>query len=218
MLMNISWESKRGSSRKNNNDYISIGVNDGHFTAVIVDASDKGKAPRSLAEYWAKTLLTRYIRHEHESVVMLMKEIHRTMIPDYLTESASYTLIDIDIKNRQGNVVYVGDCRLGIKNQCSTKWVNEPHVIVNTLPGLDDSYAGLLTRVLKARRFTLPDQVNFTWKKGDILLLCTDGYWRPQSEKRGLNYDDLSVLKVRFDDSGFTISINSDCNNFFIAD
>ncbi|WP_100699827.1 SpoIIE family protein phosphatase [Pantoea rodasii] len=215
--MDISWKSQKGSSRKNNNDYVAIGVNDGHFIAVIVDASDKGKTPCHLAEYWAKTLLTNYIRHEHESVVMLLKEIHKTLIPVYLTESASYTLIDVDLKNRSGNVVYVGDCRLGVSNNCNTHWVNAPHTIINTFPDLNDSYANLLTRVLKARRFTPPEQVNFAWKDGEMLLLCTDGYWRPQSDNRGLNHDDVSVLKVRLNDSGFTLTVDSDCNNIFVA-
>ncbi|MDE8558456.1 hypothetical protein [Pantoea vagans] len=214
--MNISWESKRGSSHSNN-DYVAIGVSGGNFTAVIVDASDKGKAPRDMAEYWAKTLLVRYLRQEHKSVVMLMKEAHKTLTPDYLTESASYTLIDVDIKNRIGNIVYVGDCRLGVNNQCHTNWINEPHIMVNTFPGLDNSYASILTRVLKARRFTQPDQVKFTWKDGDMLLLCTDGYWRPQSDDRGLNFDDVSVLKVRVEGSGFKVTIDSDCDNFFMT-
>lgn len=108
--MDISWESQKGSSRKNNNDYVAIRANNDYFSAVIVDASEKGKAPSRLAEYWARTLLTSYIKQEHESVVSLLKDIHRTLIPDYLTESASYTLIDIDLKDRSGEVVYVGDC------------------------------------------------------------------------------------------------------------
>lgn len=215
--MDISWKSQKGVSRKNNNDYVAIGVNEGHFTAVIVDASDKGKDPRRLAEYWAKTLLTSYIKHEYDSVVMLLKAIHKTLIPDYLTESASYTLIDIDLKDRSGNVIFVGDCRLGISNQCDTHWLNEPHIIVNTFPGLDKSYATFLTRVLKARRFTQPDQLNFTWKDGETLLLCTDGYWRPQSDNRGLNCDDVSVLKIRLDGSDVTLTVDSDCDNFFFA-
>ncbi|MCA6952927.1 hypothetical protein [Pectobacterium polaris] len=214
--MDISWKSQKGFSRKNNNDYVAIRANNNHFSAVIVDALDKGKAPSCLAEYWAKTLLKSYIKQEHESVVSLLKDIHRTLIPDYLTESASYTLIDIDLKDRSGEVIYVGDCRLGISNHCDINWVNEPHIIVNTFPRLDDSYASFLTRVLKARRFTLPDQVNFNWQDGEVLLLCTDGYWRPHSDNQGLNHDDSSTLKVRPDDSDLTLTVDSDCDNFFI--
>ncbi|WP_067708037.1 hypothetical protein [Erwinia sp. ErVv1] len=216
--MNISWKSQKGSSHENNNDYVAIRANDNHFSAVIVDASDKGKAPRRLAEYWAKTLLTSYIKQEHESVVSLLKDIHRTLVPDYLTESASYTLIDIDLKDRSGEIVYVGDCRLGISNHYDINWINEPHIIVNTFPELDESYACFLTRVLKARRFTAPDQVNFNWRDGEILLLCTDGYWRPHRDNQGPNRDDASALKVRTDDSDFTLTVDSDCDNiFFIA-
>ncbi|NXZ88071.1 hypothetical protein KGP26_25305 [Serratia sp. JSRIV002] len=213
--MDISWESQKGSSRKNNNDYVAIRANNDHFSAVIVDASEKGNAPSRLAEYWARTLLTSYIKQEHESVVSLLKDIHRTLIPDYLTESASYTLIDIDLKDRSGEVVYVGDCRLGISNHNDINWVNEPHIIVNTFPELDDSYASFLTRALKARRFTLPDQVNFNWQDGEMLLLCTDGYWCPHIDNQGLNPDDASVLKLRPDDSDCTFTTNSDCDNFF---
>lgn len=216
MLMDISWKSQKGSLRKNNNDFVAIDVNDRSFTAVIVDASEKGKAPYRLAEYWAKKVLTSYIKNEHDAVMLLLKKIHKTLIPDYLTESASYALIDCDFNNHSGNIVFVGDCRVGISNQCGTNWINEPHIIVNTLPGLDDSYSPVLTRVLKARRFTMPAQVNFTWQVGETLLLCTDGYWRPQIDNQGLHYDDVSVLKVRHSDTGFTIAVESDCDNIYI--
>lgn len=216
--MNILWESKKGSSRKNNNDYVAIRSNHDHFSAVIVDASDKGKAPNCLAKYWAETLLTNYIKQEHKSVVSLLKNIHRTLIPDYLTESASYTLVNLDLKKLNGEVVYVGDCRLGIIKHGDTHWINEPHIITNTFLELDDSYTNCLTRVLKARRFTLPDQVNFNWQDGDILLLCTDGYWCPDTDNQGLNRDDVSILKIMPSNSDLNFTVDSDCDNiFFIA-
>ena len=93
----------------------------------------------------------------------------------------------------------------------------EPHNIVNTFPGLDESYATCLTRVLKAHRFTPPDQVTFTWADGETLLLCTDGYWRPQSNNRGLYCDDISVMKVKPDDAGLTLAVDSDCDNFYFS-
>lgn len=213
--MDISWKSQKGSSR-NNNDYVSIRINDTRFSAVIVDALDKGKAPKLLAEYWAKTLLKRYTQQEYGSVVSLLKDIHTTLIPDYLTESASYTLVDIDLINRSGKAIYVGDCRVGISNDSDISWVNEPHIAVSTFPRLDDSYATILTRVLKARRFILPDIVNFNWKDGEALLLCTDGFWRPYSYEQWINQDDVSVLEIRPNDSNLTLTVDSDCDNFFI--
>jgi len=214
--MEISWKSRKGSSRKNNNDYVAIRINDTRCSAVIVDALDKGKAPGRLAEYWAKALLKRYSKKECKSVVSILKDIHGTLIPDYLTESASYTLIDIDSKNRSGEVVYVGDCRLGISSNPDINWINEPHIVVNTFPGLDDSYASILTRVLKARRFTCPDQINFNWQNGEMLLLCTDGYWHYSSYHQTINHDDASILKIRPDDSDLALTVDSDCDNFFV--
>lgn len=216
--MQISWKSQKGVFRSDNNDYVAISASEGRFIAVIVDALDKGRAPRRLAEYWAKALSRQYTKHKHASVVSLLKEIHRTLIPDYLTESASYTLIDLDIEGRSGRVIYVGDCRLGISNNGKTNWVNEPHIMVNTFPGLGDGYANILTRVLKARRFTLPDQISFEWRDGEMLLLCTDGYWRSESDNQEFAHDDTSVLIVRPENSDLTITIDSDCDNFSVID
>lgn len=216
--MNISWESKKGSSRNNNNDYVAISVKEDHFSAVIVDASDKGKAPHCLAKYWAGRLLTSYIKSEHSVVVALLKEIHRTLIPDFITETASYTLIDLNLKERSGQVVYVGDCRLGIDNHDNINWVNEPHILVKTFPELDGSYDCFLTRVLKARRFTVPDQISFNWQDGDTLLLCTDGYWLPHYDNQGLHCDDVSVLRIEPSGSDVALTADSDCDNLILIE
>lgn len=213
--MNILWKSQKGSLRKNNNDYVAIRVSNNHFSAVIVDASSKGKAPSCLAKYWAKTLLTSYIKQEHEYIILLLKNVHKTLVPNYLTETASYSLIDIDLEKKNGEIIYIGDCRLGIINHYEINWINKPHIIVNMFPQLDNSYANCLTRVLKARRFTPPDQMKFNWEDGDTLVLCTDGYWRSDRDNNELNYDDISVLKITPDNSEFSLTIDSDCNNIF---
>ncbi len=46
--MEISWVSRQGASRQTNNDYVALKANDDHLSAVIVDASDRGKAPTVL--------------------------------------------------------------------------------------------------------------------------------------------------------------------------
>lgn len=215
--MDISWKSRKGISRNNNNDYVAVKGSNGCFYAVIVDASSKGKYPGRLARYWAETLLNNYIKQDDASIISILKDLHKTLVPDYLTESASYTLIDIDLKKCTGEIIYVGDCRLGICNFSGTKWVNEPHIIAGTFPELDNNYSGILTRILKSRRFTMPDKIKFNWQEGDVLLLCTDGYWNPYCNSQGESNDDISILKIGFDCSELTLTIDSDCENFFDA-
>ena len=207
--MNILWRSHQGASRRSNNDYVAFSLTKTHFCAVIVDSSDRGSTPARLANYWAEAVLTRYIRLERETAVALLKDLHRTLIPAYLSECASYALMDMDLARRGGELFYVGDCRLGVSDHRGVVWVNEPHCVANTIPGLDNSFAHCLTRVLKARRFIPPDRISFRWQAGDTLLLCSDGYWRSSE------HDDSSVLILRPDAPSITLTTGSDCRNVY---
>ena len=180
--MNIIWTSIQGAQRNANNDYVAVKADEEQLIAVIVDAAERGGNAQRFAEHWATLLLTTYTQPTRLPLNILLRELPKTLVPEFLHERASYSLVDIDLRNNSGEIIYVGDCLLAVVTGSQTYRVNQPHVINHTFTSLGDSYAHILTRVLKANRFMPPERIGFTWQQGDKLLLSTDGYWQWQAD------------------------------------
>jgi hypothetical protein len=145
---------------------------------------------------------------------ILLRELHKTLVPEFLHERASYSLVDIDLRNNSGEIIYVGDCLLAVVTGSQTYRVNQPHVINDTFTSLGDSYAHILTRVLKANRFMPPERIGFTWQQGDKLLLSTDGYWQWQADGQTQCSDDASALHIFLMDQAAILRLKLNIQTF----
>jgi len=159
-------------------------------------------------------LLTTYTQPTRLPLNILLRELPKTLVPEFLHERGSYSLVDIDLRNNSGEIIYVGDCILAVVTGSQTYQVNQPHIINHTFTSLGDSYAHILTRVLKANRFMPPERIGFTWQQGDKLLLSTDGYWQWQADGQTQCSDDASALHIIPDGSGCHFTAETEYTNF----
>jgi len=203
-----------GAQRNANNDYVAVKADEEQLIAVIVDAAERGGNAQRFAEHWATLLLTTYTQPTRLPLNILLRELHKTLVPEFLHERASYSLVDIDLRNNSGEIICVGDCLLAVVTGSQTYRVNQPHVINHTFTSLGDSYAHILTRVLKANRFMPPERISFTWQQGDKLLLSTDGYWQWQADGQTQCSDDASALHIIPDGSGCHFTAETEYTNF----
>jgi len=203
-----------GAQRNANNDYVAVKADEEQLIAVIVDAAERGGNAQRFAEHWATLLLTTYTQPTRLPLNILLRELHKTLVPEFLHERGSYSLVDIDLRNNSGEIIYVGDCLLAVVTGSQTYRVNQPHVINHTFTSLGDSYAHILTRVLKANRFMPPERIGFTWQQGDKLLLSTDGYWQRQADGQTQCSDDASALYIIPDGSGCHFTAETEYTNF----
>lgn len=203
-----------GAQRNANNDYVAVKADEEQLIAVIVDAAERGGNAQYFAEHWATPLLTTYTQPTRLPLNILLRELHKTLVPEFLHERGSYSLVDIDLRNNSGEIIYVGDCLLAVVTGSQTYRVNQPHVINHTFTSLGDSYAHILTRVLKANRFMPPERIGFTWQQGDKLLLSTDGYWQWQADGQTQCSDDASALHIIPDGSGCHFTAETEYTNF----
>ena len=212
--MNLIWTSIQGAQRNANNDYVAVKADEEQLIAVIVDAAERGGNAQRFAEHWATLLLTTYTQPTRLPLNILLRELHKTLVPEFLHERGSYSLVDIDLRNNSGEIIYVGDCLLAVVTGSQTYRVNQPHVINHNFTSLGDSYAHILTRVLKANRFMPPERIGFTWQQGDKLLLSTDGYWQWQADGQTQCSDDASALYIIPDRSGCHFTAETEYTNF----
>lgn len=211
--MNIDWWSQKGLLRRSNNDFAAVNITETRLTAIIVDAAEKGPDAQAFARYWACSAVDKVAQRQGATVVSALREVHRTLVPHYLHELASYALLDFDRVNRTGSLFSVGDCRLGIENASGVKWINPPHNLTAFLPDRPEDGRHCLTRSLKARRFTVPEAFHFSQRVGERLILCTDGYWTRQQAQ---SYeDDISRLVIEDRQSEVSTVIHSEDDNFY---
>ncbi len=207
--MDIDWLSRQGNTHQSNNDAVAVGIRNNKLVIVIMDAAEKGTNPSTFSKHWVtiltRTFLSKPDLYSEPETIHQLKEKHNTLKKqNFRLEVASFCLVEINLNTLKGNIVWLGDCRIGISISHDIQWINKPHNLINqhqitAIPNeLCNPY--VLTRSLKARRFEEPDFLSFSLEQKHELHLSTDGYWREHLEDNtplAHCEDDVSRLRIR---------------------
>lgn len=142
----------------------------------------------------------------------ILKKEHQHLRENFLHEVASYALLALDANSGAARGFYVGDCLIGHYSDTGPAWWYQPDTLDIACGGNGDN-RHILTRSLKARRYTTPQVVTRNVASGDTLILATDGYWAEclsEGGTFGATQDDASYLTVKVDEWAFTSSSRSD--------
>lgn len=225
--MDIDWFSRQGNTRQTNNDTVAVGVKHNKLVIVIMDASEKGINPSAFSKHWATTLTHTFLEnsdlHLESEATQLLKDKHKELKElNFLLEVASFCLVEINLNSLNGNIIWLGDCRIGISKNNDIQWINKPHNLLSQhqiMPIPNDLHnPNLLTRSLKARRFQQPDFLNFILEQEGKIHLSTDGHWREHLEENTALErceDDASLLTIRNIDQQ-SIKHTTGAPNFFL--
>ncbi|WP_392385925.1 hypothetical protein [Marinomonas primoryensis] len=225
--MDIDWLSRQGNTRKSNNDAVAVGIRNNKLVIVIMDAAEKGTNPSVFSEHWVTSLAHAFLSkpdlYSEPEAIHRLKEKHKALKEqNFRLEVASFCLAEINLNTLKGNIIWLGDCRIGTATNHDVQWINKPHNLVSqhqvtAIPNeLHNPH--LLTRSLKARRFQQPDFLSFALEQTDELHLSTDGYWREHLEENTPLKnceDDASRLTIRNIDHK-SIKQTNEAFNFFL--
>ena len=207
--MRNSWFSRQGRERLRNSDAAAVGQQDQRLLAVLVDGAETGPRGAELARHWAdialKVLAETSARSPAE-VHSRLKHEQAQLRHGFLRDIGSYCMVALDLDRLALQVWHCGDCRVGLRDQTETRWLNTPHILAKQ-PGLpfsrsseeQDRHEQQLTRCLNARRFRAPEYHVLSLRQGQALLLGTDGYWQEYFEAgtpRNYLRDDASLLTL----------------------
>lgn len=224
--MQMDWQSRTGSQRKHNSDALAVSIKETFCLIVLVDAVESPNS-QALARCWAQCCIDDFDTSDFSDpsiVIRKLKQRYLSFRLRFFEERASYTLAIIDIKSRQGWLLFAGDCRAGLKKgDDSIDWLHLPHTLEAQLslfssdtPLIEDAHHHL-TRSFKGRRFESPEIQRFNWSEKTDFVLCSDGYWREHLQEGIALYelnDDASIFRMSVGALAFTPQ--SDTANFFI--
>lgn len=228
--MHMEWRSKKGQGRLSNSDAAAIVAFGSVVGIVVVDAAESGQSSE-FANLWAKRcveLVEPEDLFSSESLILKIQSQWRSLRLQCLHEKASYSLVIVDTKNRNGLLLFVGDVRAGLlEENGDIKWINDPHTMefqqleyrTGVLPSEDSRHQ--LTRCYKAQRFAKPESVSFQLDGGSDFILCSDGYWREHLQDQVMLSDvndDCSVLLLLKDFSALSVRNASDTDNFYLRE
>jgi hypothetical protein len=182
--MKMTWSSRKGKSRRLNNDAVALAYAGDFLIAIVVDAAEKTRGNRllfglnpqgnRLAAHWADscahTLASAPERLTSEQqVIDQLAVLQKSLRQYYLHDIASYGVLILHRQSGAADWYFTGDCRLGIESaQGDVEWLGTPHRAENvpTLPadnsraaspGLMQAARHTLTRSLNAKRFAQPE-------------------------------------------------------------
>lgn len=184
--MKMTWSSRKGQSRRLNNDAAALAYAGDFLIASIVDAAEKSRdncllfglnpQGKRLAAYWADscahTLASAPERLTSEQqVIAQLAALQKSLRQYYLHDIASYGVLILHRHSGVADWYFTGDCRLGIESsQGDIEWLGTPHRAENVpplpagsscaaSPGLIQAARHTLTRSLNAKRFAQPDRL-----------------------------------------------------------
>lgn len=224
--MELSWNSKRGTHRKTNNDFLGVLNHKNYCVCLLLDASSKTEESSKFSQEWVSSFIRRLSAHEYlsdEIITHVLQVNHESFRRRYLFEIASYACVYIDKYKPKAFALVVGDCRVGNTDRSMQNiiWRTQVHTLANatgeelTVDALKKRERNVLTRALNARRFEKPELSKFSIESD--LVLATDGFWVPYELQDNARLDDESYLVIKFEQKEFIFS-PIDSENFFILD
>lgn len=231
--MDVTWESRRGTDRRNNNDAVAIWLAETGLVACIVDAAEpvspaSASRGRELAAHWSRAtvegLRTLGVDAGDDVVLDMLARECRRLCPGFIGVVAAYLLAIVD-RRGQWRAFNVGDCRLGqMVSSDSMVWMTAPHRALEALPGvhLQSQADRCLTRSLRAGRFRRPELNSGQLIDGASLVLATDGFWyehMAQAVVIDRLEDDASRLIIRppfGGNSSVSLEERSDTTNCYV--
>lgn len=226
--MHMEWRSKKGQGRLSNSDAAAAVMFGSIVCFIVVDAAES-KQSQVFANLWAKRCIELVDLKDQSSPDALILKIQnqwQALRLQYLHERASYSLVTIDTRTRNGLLMFVGDIRAGLAEEGGhIKWINRPHTLeFQQLEYQPDAVASessrhQLTHCYNAKRFASPESVSFLLDEDSDFILCSDGYWREHLQDQVMLSDvndDCSVLLLLKDLSA--LSVRSDTDNFYLRE
>lgn len=222
--MHVTWQSRQGVGRSSNNDAAAVGYTEYGVMAVVVDAAEDGDGA-AFAQHWARSIVIATQESssplDGDSLRALINAEQDRLRSKFSIEKAAYCCVFVDLRVLQMEVLYAGDCQLGIlKTDESVTWITVPHTLSRQAELLGISAPvdarHVLTRCLKVHRAHVPESCSVTYAQPDRLIVCTDGHWYKSHAAQDAiadGSDDASVLTLQF--GGRTQYVESDCENFF---
>lgn len=231
--MQMEWHSRTGTARSHNSDAVALCVWESKAVIALVDAAQSNSSA-ALASRWAQACVlaaAQAQRDSTEAIIDALRNAHSGLRHAYLHDRASYLLALIDVEQREGTLLFAGDCLLGIGSSGTPVWLNTPHTaeahLLHYLPEHSMAIQGAehaLTRCFKGRRFTVPEHRSFVWSEGVSLFFSTDGHWR-EHVRDGASLeqlqDDASLLRVSYSPASpasFSVQQQTDTPNLIIVD
>lgn len=220
-MIGVSWTSQRGQHCTDNRDMGGYFAGEQFTFALIVDISQRGPRGADFAYEWTRHVLEGVRHHSFlspEEVITAMKQACQALRRYYPAESGSYAAVIVNSQRRTAFSISCGDCRVGIRQGEHIKWLSPVHTLAASLTSAEGAAPELspnrhiLTRSLKAKRYTQPDVMHFEAELGSILL-ATDGYWVEHLIEQVPFHqlaDDASYLML----SAGSSAVSSDCNNW----
>lgn len=212
MGIEIAWRSEQGNLTSDNRDYCGIGLRDESFLAIVLDGSTSKANSGGFAQAIAQGLIDWFVSSKTvtvETVTNRLLEIHDNLSASYRKASASFAIALVE---NEGTIwlLHAGDCLAGTnKDLTGTAWQVLPHTLVNVTGGLTVAeIAGtpvrhLLTRSFRSWEFMVPDISELCLKKGQTLVLATDGFWAElthEEQEQFLAGKTISAAGHRYED------------------
>ncbi|WP_219860457.1 hypothetical protein, partial [Pseudomonas oryzihabitans] len=131
--MHVTWQSRQGVGRSSNNDAAAVGYTEYGVMAVVVDAAEDGDGA-AFAQHWARSIVIATQESssplDGDSLRALINAEQDRLRSKFSIEKAAYCCVFVDLRVLQVEVLYAGDCQLGIlKTDESVTWITVPHTL-----------------------------------------------------------------------------------------
>lgn len=222
MTVEIHWRSERGGQKNGNQDYCGVGLRPEGVLCVVLDGFSTKPKSGELVRLVAKDLIDWFMSSDKQvstdELICQMREIHKERLPILLQASASYLIVLI-IHEQPPVILYSGDCLMGYLDKKSTiHWQIQPHTLANATCNLpiaelaESALRNKLTQSFRANQYMIPNNMSVSAKKGETLVIATDGFWAELNEDeqgRFLADEVLPKEVIKDDCSALNINIHS---------
>lgn len=212
------WQTQQGKRSDDNWDYCGIGLRSEISLCIVLDGVTTGAKSGDFACQVATRLIDWFIEVigpvTADAIIDQLLEIHKVLMPDFRSASASYAIILIE-PEKPLVILHAGDCLVGqLHGTPPVRWETRPHTLANAIQNIpiaeiaQSPLRNRLTRSLRAREFLKPDVSSINLKGDAAIIVGSDGFWadlEPNDQIKFLDgatlnekedQDDCSALKI----------------------